>query len=218
MRFLLTLLTISLLLTSTTHAQQRRKREPKNKIGALYSTLMGTKYELTNKTSGNVNSGKFDDESDPIVGAVFFYERIFSSIFAVGFRATTFLERQMELTVGTETVNVVEKSTMMAFDFKTYYKEHSARGIKPYFGVGLGTLNVTSDLSVASSAATSSTSATIPITFLTVGTDYKLESAGFRLEIGSTKGERNDLEDNDMFNAKYEVTGLMVNAGVYLLF
>ncbi len=216
MRLLLILLCVSFVCTSSAFAQWRKK-VPKNKLGAIYATVVGTTYELTNRTPDNVNSGKSESGSSQIVGAVFFYERIFLGRFSAGIEATSFLERQMELKVGTEVVDVVEKSKMIALDFKAFYRDHAIRGVKPYLKVGFGTLKMESDLKMAAAGTSTSTSADIPITLLALGFDYILEAGGFRFEVGSVTGERKDLGD-EKFTAEYQAHGTTASIGVQILY
>ena len=199
--------------SSILFAQARRTREPKNKFGSVYHVISGTDYTLTNKTTGAKGTA-----SDSIVGAVFFYERIFDSKFSMGINGTSFLERNMSMEVGAETLEIVETSTLVLLHFKAYHKDHSMGGAKPYLGVGLGSLSVSSLITSATDTTGSTTSATIPITVISAGLDYFWESGGFRGEVGYVTGERSDLENHDTYSAKYQATGSTGSIGVYWLF
>jgi len=207
------LILIAMVSSSILFAQARRTRESKNKFGSVYHVISGSDFTLTNTTTGETGTA-----SDSIVGAVFFYERIFDSKFSMGLNGTSFLERNMTIAVGSETLEVVEQSTLILLHFKAYHKDHSAGGIKPYLGVGVGSLSVSSTITSATDTTGSTTSATIPITVISAGLDYFWESGGFRVEVGYLTGERSDLEGHDTYAAKYQATGSTGSIGVYWLF
>lgn len=211
-KILLFIILITMVSSSVLFAQ-RRTREAKNKFGAVYHVISGTDFTLTNKTTGASGTA-----SDSIIGAVFFYERIFDSKFAMGINGTSFLERNMSMEVGSTTLEVVEQSTLVMLHFKAYHKDHSAGGAKPYLGVGLGSLSVSSLIKSSTDTAGSTTSASIPVTVISAGLDYFWESGGFRAELGYMTGERSDLESHTTYSAKYQATGSTGSIGVYWLF
>ena len=212
-KIILFLIIFSMFSSSILFAQARRTRQPKNKFGAVYYGISGADFTFTNKTTGESGTA-----SDSIIGAVLFYERIFDSKFAVGINGTSFLERNMSIEVGSKTLEIVEQSTLVLLHFKAYHKDHSAGGIKPYLGVGLGSLSVSSLITSTTDTTGSTTSATIPVTVISAGLDYFWESGGFRLEVGYLTGERSDLEGHDTYSAKYQATGSTGSIGVYWLF
>ena len=217
---ILTIIICSLLIL-TTDVFAARKREPKNKAGAVYYTHSGS--ELTLRSN---STGAEDSSSDPFIGAVFFYDRIFLSRFSAGIKFSSFLERNMEFNIDGSKVDVLEKVTMIMLDFKAYFKDHSANGLKPYIGVGYGQYQVDSKISVtASGSATTeedkqTVKATIPVTAINVGFDYFTDFGGIRAEGGVITGSRNDLSnsDSDGYKAKYQASGFVASIGVYSFF
>ncbi len=213
----------NLLLCSYTFAVP--KGGPKNKFGANYNVISGTKYSLTSKTTSDSSysgsSGGSASGSENIVGAVIIYENVLSSKFAWGLKFGAQLSRNMELELGTTTLNVEETTSYWLLDVKAYHKDHMSGGLKPFLAVGFGNMSITSTITDSSSSETdetSETSASVPITTLSGGVDYFMNAGGFRLEGGLITGEKSDLESNDSYSANYQMTGGYVNIGVFWLF
>lgn len=198
-----------------------RKREPLNKAGAVYYTHSGSEYTLRS------NATRTDQTvSDPFIGVVFFYDRIFLSRFSAGFKFSSFLERNMSLNIDGNTLDVLETVTLMMLDFKAYFKDHSSGGFKPYIGVGYGQYQVKSKISETPAGSSTTeegkqtTKATIPVTAINFGFDYFTDFGGIRMEGGVITGSRNDLSnsESDAYKAKYQASGVIASIGVYSFF
>lgn len=194
-------------------AAQEKAKELKNKMGATYLNHSGGTYTLGEKTSGNQDSA-----SDSMVGTTFFYERIFYSRFSMGFAYSPLLEKSLDMKVGTNIINVIEKTTYSVFDFKAFFREHTRPGFKPFLGVGFGTYSVASAMLITDSANVTTedaTTASIPVTMLNLGFDYTMTNTGIRMEMNQVTGTRRDLESSDTYNANYRVDGTSVGIAVY---
>ncbi|MDX2469963.1 MAG: hypothetical protein QNL04_05230 [SAR324 cluster bacterium] len=195
-------------------AAQEKIKEKKNKMGATYYNHSGGTYTLKEKSSGYNDSA-----SDSMVGTTFFYERIFLSRFSIGVAYSSFLEKSLDMYVGTNTINVIEQTSYTAVDFKAFFREHARPGWKPFLGVGFGTHTVASAMTItADSATTTSTDATaasIPVTMLNWGFDYTMDATGIRMEMNQVTGTRRDLESSDTYSANYIVDGTSVGIAVY---
>ena len=205
-----------LLMLTTSAVAQRKPKEPSNKAGAIHYTQSGSTYTLKdNSTSLSVSA------SDTIVGAAFFYERLFKSKFSAGLQYSSFLERSIEFSIGTNELNVVEATALTIIDFKAFFKDHSRPGFKPYIGVGFGQYTMASTISTTDSTGSTSdstTEAVVPVTILNLGADYFRDFGGFRLNVGVVSGKRNDLTSNDTYQATYQATGVVFGISVYSLF
>ena len=209
----LLLLVFSLWSVQPLVAQQKAK-ELKNKVGATYYNHSGGTYTLKEKATVNQDSA-----SASMVGTTFFYERIFLSRFSMGVAYSSFLEKSLDMRVGTSSINVIEKTNYTAFDFKAFFREHTRPGWKPFLGVGFGTYTVASTLAVTADGVTTATadatSATIPVTLLNWGFDYTMDATGIRMEMNQVTGTRRDLESSTDYNANYIADGTSVGIAVY---
>ena len=219
MKTILILICSLFLLTSNTLAA--RRKEPKNKAGAVYYTHSGSQYTLISNATGNSISS-----NAAFIGVAFFYERLILSRFSAGLKFSSFLERSMALTLDNNKIDVLEKVTLFMLDFKAFFKDHTSSGLKPFIGVGYGQYNVSSSISVTASGSTTTqedkqtTKVTIPVTSLNFGFDYFTDFGGIRLEGGLLTGNRSDLSnsDSDGYKAKYQASGATASVGVYSFF
>jgi len=205
-----------LVFCNTSELFAAKTKVPKNKIGALYHSHSTGNYTLSQQGSSNTDSA-----SASLIGFGFFYERIFLDRFSSAFKYGYGLERNLELTVGTNTIQALETASYWALDFKAFMRDNMRPGMKPFLGVGYGNYTTTSTLSVipASGAVTEDeTAATIPFTVLSAGFDYTFGFGGFRLEAGMTTGKRTDLESSSTYYASYDYTGAILNFSVYSFF
>ena len=207
------LLALVLILAASPAMAQRKKKEPKNKLGVAYYTLSGAEYTLQSTTDISTATGN-------MIGPAFFYERVFLSRFSAGLKYATGLDRSMDLNLDGNTVSVVETTALASFDFKAYFKNHESPGMKPYLGVGFGTLTSSSEVTTITSTSndTGNTSATVPITTLNFGFDYMMEFGAVRVDLGTTSGRRRDLEGHSDYKALYQMDGTSVAIGVYSFF
>jgi len=192
---------------------QKKKKEPKNKFGAIHYTHTGAQYTLSSATSTST-------ASDDLVGAGFFYERLFLSRFSAGFKWSSFLERSTTHSLDSNTVTVLEKTSMTTFDFKAFFKDHMQNGMKPFLGVSFGTYAPKSTITTIATAGNTegSTAASVPITGLSFGFDYILDFGGVRVEGFSITGKRRDLTGHDTYIANYRYDGSALSVGVYSFF
>lgn len=210
-RFLIVLITL-LLATSPAWAQVRKK-EPKNKFGAMHYTHSGGQYTLQSATDTST-------VDEPLIGAGFYYERVFQSRFSAGLKFSSFLERSLTQTLDGNTVTTVENTTMFTLDFKAFFKDHMMNGFKPFMGVAFGTYAPSSTVTTieATGNTEGTTTASVPITSLSVGFDYVLDFGGVRFEAGAVNGKRRDLEGHDTYTANYQYDGSAVSIGVFSFF
>lgn len=209
---LLTLLAALLLFGAS--AQAAAKREPKNKFGIVYYTLGGPSYEL--RDTGNTS---IDTVSAPLIGAAFTYDRLFYGRFSAGLKFSVQpMERVMDMNLGGTAINAVEKSTLMTFDFKAFFQPHDRPGFKPYLGVGFGQIAASTETAtIAATSTTGATSATVPISVLSLGLDHITDFGGVRVEGSLVTGTRRDLESTD-YLAKYNFDGIGISIGVFSFF
>ena len=193
---------------------QEKVKENKNKMGATYYNHSGGTYTLTEKATGSGAS-----TSDNMVGTTFFYERIFYSRFSIGLAYSPLLEKTLEMNVGTNSIDAIEKTNYTAFDFKAFFKEHTRPGLKPFLGVGFGTYTVATTMDVTAASATTSsedtTGVSIPVTLLNAGFDYAMMNSGIRFEMNQVTGSRKDIESSDTYKANYRVDGTSIGIAVY---
>ena len=210
-RTLLTLLLLGLL-TLPALAQQNKK-EPNTKIGAFHYTHSGAQYPLSDSTSSST-------ASDDLIGAGFFYERVFLSRFSAGLKYSSLLDRSLVQTVGGQTVTTVEQTALASFDFKAFFKDHSSNGFKGFLGVGFGSYTPKSTVTTiaASGNTEGNTGAAVPISSLSVGFDYLLDFGGVRVEAYSITGSRRDLTGHPSYTANYRYDGSAFEVGVFSFF
>jgi len=192
---------------------QKKVKEPKNKFGAIHYTHTGAQYTLSSAT-GSATA------SDDLVGAGFFYERLFLSRFSAGLKYSGFLERSLTQSLDGDTISTVETTTMTTLDFKAFFKDHSQSGMKPFLGVSFGTYAPMSVVTTIAAAGNTegSTAASVPVTGLSFGFDYILEFGGVRVEGYSITGKRRDLTSHDTYIANYRYDGSALSIGVYSFF
>ncbi len=192
-------------------------KEPKSKAGATYHSHAAGSYTLVNTTSSAEGSG-----SGNLVGTVFFYDRLFLDRFSAGLRFSSFLERSMDVTIGTSTVNILETASFWSMDFKAFFKDHMRPGFKPFLGVSYGNYTVKSTLTTTTTGSATTTedntAATIPVTVLSGGFDYIFGFGGVRLEAGQVTGSRNDLDSSSTYRASYQYGGSTLGISVYAFF
>ena len=189
---------------------------PKNKAGALYHSHATGSYTLSEQGSSNSNSA-----SANLIGFGFFYERLFLDRFSTAFKYGYGLERNLEMVVGTNTIQSLEMASYWELEFKAFIKDNMQPGFKPFLGVGYGNYTTNSTLSIipaSGSITEDQTTATIPFTVLSAGFDYTFGFGGFRLESGLTTGKRTDLESSTAYYASYDYTGAIINFSVYSFF
>ena len=208
---------LAILLLASPAMAQRKVKEPKNKLGVAQYRHTGAIYELQSVSTGAITTG-----TGVMVGPAFFYERVFKSRFSAGLKYSTGLDRSLSLSLDGSAISVVETTTLTSFDFKAYFKDHSAPGFKPYLGVGWGTLASTSAVTTtaagSSSSSEGSTTATVPITSLNFGFDYVMEFGAVRFDLGNATGSRRDLTSHSAYKANYTMDGSSVAIGVYSFF
>ncbi|MDT8445957.1 MAG: hypothetical protein RRB13_03540 [bacterium] len=207
------LLLIALTLASSPVWAQQRKKEPKNKFGAIHYTHSGGSYTLQSSTDSS-------SVTEPLIGAGFFYERVFQSRFSAGLKYSGFLERSLTQTVDGTSVTTVEKTAMTTLDFKAYFKDHLQNGMKPFLGVAFGTYTPASTVTTLAATGNTegNTTASVPITSLSAGFDYVLDFGGVRAEVGSVSGKRRDLSGHDTYSANYQFDGTSIAIGVFSFF
>lgn len=206
---------LAILLLASPALAQRKVKEPKNKIGFSQINHTGAIYELESASTTQV-----DTDTGKMVGLGIFYERVFQSRFSAGLKYSTGLDRSLNLNIDGNRVSVVEATKLTSFDFKAYFKDHSAAGLKPYLGVGWGTMVSTSTVTtIATSGNTEgTTTASVPITSLNLGFDYLMEFASVRFDLGNATGSRRDLTSHSAYKANYTMDGSSVAIGVYSFF
>jgi len=187
----------------------------KHKAGAVNFAHSGAKFTLENKSSAASANG-----STELKGTTLFYERLLTRGFSVGLTFSTFLERSMDVDVGSDKNAVVETVTMYSIDFKSYLSEHKRKGWKPYFGVGFGSYNVSSTIKTTSGGTTTegSSSATVPLTIFSLGADYVFSFGGVRIDYALTTGKREDTDGHSTYNADYNYTGTSLGIAVFSFF
>ena len=194
--------------------------EPKNKAGVIHYTHTGANYNLlSNETASTV------DASEPLVGAVIFYERIFQSRFSAGLKYSSFLERNMETTIDDNELVILEAVTLFNLDVKAYFSDHLLPGFKAFLGVAFGNYTVTSTVTTTSTnddgtttSTEGQTTATVPITVMNVGFDLMSDFGGIRIAAGLPTGKRNDFEGHTEYKAAYDYSGAVVTIGVFSFF
>ncbi len=195
------------------YAQQNRE-EGKNKMGASYYAHSGALYVLSNKTTGYEVTGV-----GPLIGAAFFYERIFLSRFSMGLTYTSLMERSMDVKDGVTDINVVEKVALGSVDFRAYFKSHKRNGWKPYLGVSFGTMSASDTLTLTTAGSTTTTEETtkavVPVTLLRGGFDLIMDYGGIRLDFGQVTGVRRDLVGSNSYRANYKMTGSSMSIAVF---
>lgn len=190
---------------------------PKTKVGALYHSHATGNYTIWEQTT----SSNQDRASDNLVGFGLFAERIFLDRFGAGIKLGYGLERNLSLTVGSNTIQALEAASFWSLDFKAFVRDHTRPGLKPFLGVGYGNYTTQSTLSVISGSGTvaeDKTGATIPFTSLSAGMDYTFGMGGFRLEGAISTGKRTDLDSSSTYFATYDYTGAIFNFSVYSFF
>ncbi|MBU3914582.1 hypothetical protein KKA14_03525 [bacterium] len=189
---------------------------PKNKAGAIYYSQSGSEYTLVNKLTAGSGS-----DSDSLIGTVFFYERMFLDRFSMGFKYSSFLERNLSFEEGTNTLDVLETASFWSLDFKAFFRDNMRPGLKPFLGVSYGNYSLSSAITISPAAGSSSeetTTATIPVTILSTGFDYVFGFAGVRIEVGQSTGSRNDPDGSSTYRAAYQYGGLISSVSVYSFF
>lgn len=189
---------------------------PKNKLGATHHTHNTGAYTLEEQSSTNSGTA-----SGALVGFALFYERLFGDRFGAGLKYGYGLERSLEMEgLGSNDVKILEQASFFSLEFKAYMKDNIRPGLKPFLGVSYGQYTTTSTLSVISSgtATEDETTATIPFTVLSAGSDYTFGFGGIRLEFGISTGERDDLESSDTYFANYDYSGSILGISVYSFF
>lgn len=202
---------------TTENAYAAKPKIPKNKAGATHHThSAGTNQGFTEQ--GTSNTGTITDN---MVGFAVFYERLFLDRFSAGFKYGYGLERNSQITVGTNNLEVLETASFWALEFRAYFEDHLRPGIKPFLGVGYGNYTATSTIKViptSGSVTEDETTATIPFTSLSAGADYTFGFGGVRLELGQSTGKRSDLESSSTYYATYDYTASIVGISVYSFF
>ena len=210
-RTLLTLLFLGLL-TLPALAQQNKK-EPNTKFGAFHYTHTGAQYTLSSTTASST-------ATDDLIGAGFFYDRVFLSRFSAGFKYSSLLDRSLVQNLGGTTVTTVEQTSLASFDFKAFFKDHSSNGFKGFLGVGFGTYTPKSKVTTIATGGNTegNTGATVPFSSLSVGFDYLLDFGGVRVEAFSITGSRRDLTGHPSYTANYRYDGTALEVGVFSFF
>ena len=186
-------------------------KESTLKFGVLHQTQMNSEYTLSGATgSGNEN----------LVGVSFFMEKVFLSRFSAGMRFSSMLARSNNYTASGNTVVAVETTGMTTFDFKAFFRGHDRPGMKPYLGVSFGSYTPATEINTISggTATSSTTSATVPVTILSVGMDYTMDMGGIRADLGIVTGKQNDYTNTTYTTSTYNYGGTAISIGVFSFF
>ena len=174
-----------------------------NKFGVTYSRITGFNYSLQETTNNNS-----DEDSAQLNGTTVFYELLINEQFSIGFSASIYGERYLELTLGTDAYEIIETTTFYSLDFKSYFFNYNDRGLNPYVGISQAYFSSQSDITKTNASGTEttgSTKATIPTNFLTIGIGYSMDKTGIQVEYSLLREKRNDTTGYSGHKATYDL-------------
>lgn len=188
-----------------------------NKFGVTYSRITGYNYSL--KETTNNNSG---EDSTEMNGTMLYYEFLLNEQFSIGVSYSIYGERSLEMTIGSDTYEIVEKTTFGSLDFKSYIFDYNGRGLNPYIGISQAVFSSKSEITKTAASGnetTGSTKADIPTNILTLGLGYSMDKTGFQMEYSMLKGKRHDTTSYLGHKATYDLEdAYMVGISIFSLF
>jgi hypothetical protein len=204
-------------ITATAQSSDNSSGDANNKFGISYSRITGYNYSLK-ETTNNISN----EDSTELNGTTLYYEFLLNEQFSIGISYSFYGERSLELTIGTDTYEIIENTTYRSLDFKSYIFDYNGRGLNPYIGISQAEFETKSEITktdASGNETTDSTEAKIPTNILTLGLGYSMDKTGFQMEYSMLRGKRNDTKSYSGHKATYDLEdAYMVGISIFSLF
>lgn len=184
------------------------------KLGFNRSLVSGATYTLTD------SSGEAISNSDSMTGNDVYAEFILFSRFGVEFNVGLLeMEREYTLTdsSGTLVANVTETARPTTVTFNLYFQDQSTTGFKFLFGLGAGVIDVEHRFS-GGTLGSEFSKESVTISLMKFGMDWLTDKAGFRAQIVTMEGDREDSDEVPTYQQTIDYTATVATIGVFMFF
>ncbi len=193
---------------------QARGGSSNTKIGFNRISLSGPAYTLKEDATGTTA-----ENSDAMTGNGLFVEYLlFGRIGLELDLGIPELTRTYELESGGTTISTVtETAQAILLGLNLYFSSHEVPGVKPFFGLGAGTLSVDHKFG-GGTLGTQSSSQTLQLNVLKVGLDWIKDNSGLRAEVYSWTGQSSDTAAIQGYTQTIDYTATGFAIGVFVFF